>query len=104
VNGAQLNSITWYGTALYGTSVGFQLAVSNSAGGPWSFIGPSGDGTQYFTGAAGSSISLVSNLSSAGGYSLFNGYRYFRYRTILFADSTHMYSPTVTGVNVNWSP
>jgi len=31
-------------------------------------------------------------------------YRYFRYRVALFSDSTQKYTPTVTGVNVNWSP
>jgi type II secretory pathway pseudopilin PulG len=101
--GAQLNSVTWYGSALNSTAVGLQLAVSTSSSGPWTFEGPSGDGTTYFTGIAGSSIPLVSNIGGAG-YAMFSGYRYFRYRVLLFSDSTHTHTPTVTGVNVNWSP
>ena len=100
-SGTQLNSIVWQGTASNGTAVKFQVAVSSSTGGPWNFIGPSGDGSQYFSGNPGTPISLA---STNGGFNLFNGYRYFRYRVVLFSDITQTYSPTVSQVSVNWSP
>jgi hypothetical protein len=106
VLGAQLNSVTWSGPTLpTGTSVAFQFAVSSSSAGPWNFVGPSGDGTTYFgkNVPPNTIIPLVSNIGGAG-YAMFSGYRYFRYRVILFSDSSHLYTPTVTGVNVNWSP
>ncbi len=105
VNGAQLNSLTWYGSALNYTNVGFQFAVSNSPSGPWTFEGPSGNGSTYFGYGSlpGTIIPLVSSAGGAG-YAMFNGYRYFRYRVILFSDSSGKYTPTVTGVDVNWSP
>ncbi len=104
-NGAQLNSMTWYGSALNYTNVGFQFAVSNSPNGPWTFEGPGGNGSTYF-GYGSLPDTIIPLVSSAGGagYAMFNGYRYFRYRAILFADSSGKYTPTVTGVNVNWSP
>ena len=100
-SGAQLNSFTWRGDQSNGTAVKFQFAVSNSAGGPWSFLGPSGDGTTYFSGNPGTVIDL---LSTNNGYDIFAGYRYFRYRTVLFSDPTESYTPTVNQIVVNWSP
>lgn len=103
-SGTQLNSLVWNGNASHGTAVGFQVAVSSSTGGPWNFMGPGGTSaiTDIFSGSPGASIPLVS--TTGGGYSLFNGYRYFRYRVILFADVTQSYTPTVNQVVVNWSP
>lgn len=63
--------------------------------------GISGPGADYFSGTAGTPINLV---GTNNGYTLFNGYRYFRYRVTLFADSSYVYTPTVSQVTVNWSP
>ena len=93
--GAQLNSFTWQGNQSHGTAVKFQFAVSNSAGGPWAFQGPDGTANTYFSGNPGASISLLPMAS---------GYRYFEYRVTLFANGSGAYTPTVTGVSVNWSP
>jgi len=102
VSGAQLNSFLWKGTLPAGTGADFQFAVSNASSGPWTtFKGPDGTSNTYFSGNPGTSINL---LSSSNGYSLFGGYRYFRYRVILFSDSNFLFTPTVTGVAVNWSP
>lgn len=100
-SGTQLNSFIWEGSAPSNSSVKFQFAVSNSSSGPWNFEGPDGTINTYFSGGAGTPISL---LSTNNGYTLFNDYRYFRYRTTLFADSADVYTPTVTQVSVNWSP
>jgi hypothetical protein len=108
-SGAQLNSIVFQGSVANGTAVKFQFAVSNSSNGPWNFIGPDGTTSSYFpysgaTATPGVPISLVSNTAAAGGYNLFSGHRYFRYRATLFSDPTQVYSPTVGQVTVNWSP
>ena len=95
-SGAQLNSIMWKGNEPAGTSVGFQIAASNSSSGPWNFIGPDGTSATTYIGISGSPISL-------GNYSLLNG-RYFRYRVILTANTGQTATPQVTGVVVNWSP
>jgi len=99
--GAQLNSVLWHGTQPAGTSVGFQIAVSNSSSGPWNFMGPSGDTATYFTGSPGSEIPLE---GTTAGYSLFTSYQYFRYRVILFSNPTGTATPTVNNIIVNWSP
>lgn len=100
-SGTQLNSMLWRGTVPAGTAVKFQLAASASASGPWNYVGPDGTANTYFSGTSGSPISLY---STSNGYSLFNGYRYFRYRITLFSDPAQLYSPTVNSVVVNWSP
>jgi hypothetical protein len=98
---AQLNSLVWRGAQVSGTSVNFQLAVSNSASGPWNFVGPDGTANTNFTGNSGSQITLQSCTLTSSCYSLFSGYRYFRYRVNLVSNG--LYTPTVTSVVVNWS-
>jgi hypothetical protein len=98
-SGTQLNSVLWQGNAPGLSSVGFQIAVSNSAFGPWNFLGVDGSPSGYFIGSPNTTISL---LATNGGYSLFSGYRYFRYRITLFPNSGS--SPTVSQAIVNWSP
>ena len=101
--GAQLNSFIWQGSTPSNSAVDFQFAVSNSSKGPWKFEGYDGTSNTYFSGPFGSPISLISSTTSQG-YELFSGYRYFRYRVILFANSTYTYTPTVNSISVNWSP
>ena len=95
-SGAQLNSITWKGSIPSGTSVGFQIAVSNNSDGQWNFMGPDGTSGTTYSGIAGSPITL-SNYSSLSG-------RYFRYRVILTTNTAQSVSPNVSDVIVNWSP
>jgi hypothetical protein len=95
-SGAALNSLTWKGSLPAGTSIAFQIAVSNSSSGPWSFIGPSGTTSTSYTASPSVPITLDS--------SLFSGYRYFRYRTTLTSDVTNTLTPRVDDVIVNWSP
>jgi hypothetical protein len=100
-SGTELNSFIWQGSTPSNSAAKFQFAVSNSSSGPWNYQGTDGSANTYFSGAAGVPVSF---LSTAQGYALFNGYRYFRYRVTLFADSADLYTPTVTQVSVNWSP
>ena len=110
---AQLNSIVWQGpkpstVALpQGTSVQFQMAVSNNPNGPWNFIGPDGTASTTFPNGGGSAlpgvpVPLLGN-SVQSCYTLFSGYEYFRYRVILLSP-LQIKTPTVTNVVVNWSP
>jgi hypothetical protein len=95
-SGAELNSVTWQGSAPSQTSVSFQFAVSSSTSGPWNFVGPDGTSATSYLGVAGVPIAL-SNYSSLTG-------RYFRYRVILTTDPTGTATPRVQGVVVDWSP
>lgn len=95
-NGAQLNSVTWQGSAPASTTVGFQFAVSNSSSGPWAFTGPDGTAGTTYTGDAGIPIPLTNYPTLEG--------RYFRYRIILTTNPSGTATPRVQGVVVNWSP
>ncbi|MEK7547026.1 MAG: hypothetical protein AAB536_02505, partial [Patescibacteria group bacterium] len=94
--GAQLNSVLWHGNLPSGTAVRFQFAVNNSSSGPWSFMGTDGTSNTYYN--TGPDVSL--NLD----YSLFNNFRYFRYRISLISDVAQLLSPRVDEVLINWSP
>jgi RHS repeat-associated protein len=43
------DSIQWNAATPTGTAVQFQVAVSNSSSGPWTFVGPDGTSATYFT-------------------------------------------------------
>ena len=94
--GVQLNSVLWQGTQ-NGGQVQFQLAVSNTSTGPFSFIGSDGTGNTYYTPTG-------PNVSKQLDYSLFNNYRYFKVRTFLKSNTAQTQSPIVNDVVVNWSP
>ncbi len=95
-SGAQLNSVLWHGSQPAGTSVGFQFAMSNSSNGPWTYIGSDGTGNFYYLIGPDTSLKLD--------YSLFNNFRYFRYRAQLTSDAWQTVFPRVDEVIVNWSP
>ncbi len=99
VGGAQLNSVLWHGILPAGTAVGFQFAVSSSSAGPWTFTGPDGwpnSSSSYWNGSnTSSSIPL--------NYSLYNNFRYFRYRVTLFSNTARTVSPRVDDIVINWS-
>jgi streptogramin lyase len=97
-SGVQFNSIGWQGSQGVGSTVQFQLAVSNSSSGPWNtanFWGTDGTSNTYYTPTGpGSPITL--------NYATFKGYRYFRYRvTIGYLNGV---SSRIDDVIVNWSP
>ena len=96
VAGAQLNSVLWHGSQPADTSVYFQFAVSNSSSGPWNFMGTDGTSNTYFSTGSDTSLKLD--------YSLFNNFRYFRYRVTLYSDTAQTLSPRVDEIIVNWSP
>jgi uncharacterized repeat protein (TIGR01451 family)/fimbrial isopeptide formation D2 family protein len=69
------DTLSWNGTTPTGTSLKFQVAASNSSGGPFTFVGPDGTANSYFT-SAGASLDR------------FSGNRYLKYRAFLASSST----------------
>jgi hypothetical protein len=59
-------------------------------------MGPGGTSSTFYTALYNTPIPLS--------YTLFSGYRYFRYRTTLTSNSTQSATPRVDEVIVNWSP
>jgi uncharacterized repeat protein (TIGR01451 family) len=79
-------TLTWNNAALpSGTSLKFQAAASNSAAGPFNFVGPDGTTGTFFT--SGASLSQ------------FNGFRYLKYKA-LFATTVNTNTPTLNDVTV----
>jgi hypothetical protein len=78
-------AISWNATTPAGTSVKIQVAGSNNVDGPFSFVGPDGTSSTYF-----------SNGNSLG---QFNGQRYVKYKAYLStSDST--VTPSLNDVNI----
>jgi hypothetical protein len=63
-------TLSWTASAPANTTVRFQAAASNSATGPFSFVGPDGTVNTYFT-------------TSGASLSQFNGKRYLKYKAYL---------------------
>jgi hypothetical protein len=66
----QWNTLSWAATTPPGTSIRFQVAGSESAAGPFSFVGPDGTASSFFT-------------SSGASLSQFDGARHLRYVALL---------------------
>ena len=81
-------SLAWTATTPAGTSVKFQIAASTSSSGPFSFVGPDGTASSYFT---YSGISLRQ----------FNGLRYLEYRAFL-SSTDPTATPSLQDVTVNY--
>ncbi|MEK7089792.1 MAG: hypothetical protein AAB920_03170 [Patescibacteria group bacterium] len=116
VNGANLNSIMWDGTqnanaTAQTTYVDFQIAVSNSASGPWSFIGPSGTSLDYYSAAC--DAGYKGGINSGGNAPIrtsicidptqVKNMRYFKYRVRLRSDSAQTDTPRIDNIILNWS-
>jgi hypothetical protein len=72
--------------------------VSTAGASGWSYNGPGGTSLSFDVYTAASDSSMTINPA------YHNNYRYFRYKVILSPNSGHTTSPTVTGININWSP
>jgi uncharacterized repeat protein (TIGR01451 family) len=84
---ATWGTLTWNNTALpAGTSIQFQAAGSNSASGPFNFVGPNGTSSTFFT-------------TSGASLSQFNGNRYLKYKAFLATTNTAN-TPTLNDVTV----
>jgi hypothetical protein len=69
-----------------GTEVKFQIAASNSASGPFNFVGPDGTAATFFT-------------TSGASLSQFNGFRYLKYKAYLSTSNSSV-TPTLSSVQV----
>lgn len=97
--GAQINSVVWHGALPSPTAsayVGFQLAISNSSSGPWTYKGYDGTSNTWYVANPG--------VPMAVDYSLHNNARYFRYKVNLTSNLSQTASPRVDDVEINWSP
>lgn len=97
IGGAGLNTILWQGTKPTGTRVKFQIAVSNSASGPWNYLGPDGSSTAYYE-PAGPDTQVKLNKS------IHENNRYVRYQVTLESDLDKIYSPLIDNIVIGWSP
>lgn len=100
-DGFIINSIMWSGTDVVDTSVSFQLAVSTSTSGSFTFFGPNNCSEALTYGAEEPGIPVA--VESACYHPYESGYRYFRYK--VFIDrGTQASSPVVDDIIINWSP
>ncbi len=97
--GAILNSIVWQGSQPAGTHVKFQIAVSNSPNGPWSYKGPGQDQNQYFEGTGANVAIPITGTDRAW----VNNQRYLRYKVFLESTENQTVSPIVEDIILNWS-
>ena len=95
--GSAINTIMWQGNKPSGTNVKFQIASSNNSSGPWSYLGPDGSDTTYYT-PTDANIPVQINLAHH------NNKRYFRYKVFLESNTSQTLSPRVDDVIINWSP
>jgi hypothetical protein len=76
-------TISWTATVPAGTTLQFQVAVSNNPNGPFNFVGPDSTSGTYF--------------SNGASLAQFNGNRYLRYKAI-FSSANSTLTPTLNDV------
>ncbi|HWM89561.1 MAG TPA: carboxypeptidase regulatory-like domain-containing protein [Thermoanaerobaculia bacterium] len=79
-------TISWNATTPADTAISFQVAASNSASGPFNFVGPDGTAGTFYT-------------SSGGSLSQFNGNRYLKYKAYLTSTNSAA-TPSLEDVEV----
>jgi hypothetical protein len=79
-------TLTWSAARLAGTDVKFQVAASNNAAGPFTFVGPDGTAATFFT-------------TSGASLSQFNGFRYLKYKALLSTTDGSV-TPSLSSVQV----
>jgi Carboxypeptidase regulatory-like domain/MBG domain len=82
---ANWSTLSWNATTPAGTSIQFQIAASNSAAGPFNFVGPDGTAGTFF--------------SNGGSLAQFTGNRYLKYQASLTTNSGAV-TPTLQDVTV----
>src|SRR5207247_150252 len=78
------STLSWTATTPANTSLKFQVAPSNAAAGPFTFVGPDGTPATFFT-------------TSGASLSQFNGKRYLKYKVYLSTTDSAA-SPTLNDV------
>ncbi len=79
-------TLSWTASTPAGTTIQFQVAASNSASGPFNFVGPDGTAATFFT-------------TSGASLGQFTGKRYLQYKAFL-ATSSGAVTPTLNDVTV----
>ncbi len=79
-------TLSWTATTPASTDLKFQVAASNSAIGPFTFVGPDNTAATFFT-------------TSGASLSQFNGFRYLQYKAFL-SSSNNTVTPTLSDVTV----
>ena len=80
------STLSWTATTPASTSLKFQMAASNSTGGPFNFVGPDGTATTFFT-------------TSGASLSQFYGFRYLQYNAFMATTDTTQ-TPTLSDVTI----
>jgi hypothetical protein len=83
---AAWSTLSWNATTPVGTTVKFQAAASNNAGGLFTFVGPDGTTGSFFT-------------TSGASLAQFNGFRYLKYKAYLSTTNTAV-TPTLSDVTI----
>ena len=96
-SGVAINTIMWQGNKPSDTNVKFQIASSNSSSGPWSYFGPDGSDTTYYT---PTDANMPVQINSV----FHNNHRYFRYKIFLYSNASQTAGPRVDDVIINYSP
>jgi len=96
-SGVAINTVMWQGIYPTGTSVSFQIASSNSASGPWNYIGSDGTSATYYIPTGPNSPVQINS-------QYHNNRRYFRYKIFLSSNPDGTLTPQVDNVIINWSP
>jgi hypothetical protein len=96
-DGVAVNTIMWQGTLNSG-DVKFQIASSDSSGGPWNFKGPDGSDTTHYGSGSGPNIQTKINLGDH------NNKRYFRYKVFIESDAGGSQTPQVDDIIIGYSP
>ncbi len=107
-DGVTLNSIIWQGSQPGGTSVDFQVAVSNNSGGPWTYKGPGGSTSAYYGAecptAGTSNPGAGPNKSICIDVNQVTNYQYLRYKVRLQSNTGQTLTPQVDDIVLNFSP
>jgi len=83
------STLSWNATVPVGTSLQFQVAASNSANGPFTFVGPDGTAATFFT-------------TSGASLGQFYGFRYLKYKAYLSTSDTAQ-TPVLNDVTICYS-
>jgi type II secretory pathway pseudopilin PulG len=86
------NWIAWTGSEPANTDIRFQIATSNNQAGPWTFIGPDGTNSTYYSTAAKELINYTSHLNQ----------RYLRYKLFLTSQAD-LQTPILEEVTISYS-
>ncbi len=107
--GVAFNVLRWTGTRPADTNVRFQIASSNSSGGPWTYVGYDGTASTWYSPPPAVWIKIdgpgggTDGCQISPGVACHNNKRYFRYRVSLLGNYCGG-SPRVDDVALSWSP